>query len=758
MPSPSTHRGSSFAGDYAPGTELIGRYRVVALLGEGGMGQVYLADDLVLGESVAIKFLPEHLAERDGALERFRAEVRHAREVTHPNVARVHDIGEVDGRHFLTMEFVDGEDLSSLIRRIGRLPREKASEIAQQVCAGLAEAHRKGVLHRDLKPANVMLDGEGHVRLTDFGLAVPMDAEDGTGGLAGTPQHMAPELLSGLPASVASEVYSLGLLIYELYTGRRALRGSSLDELRREHEEGGAGAPSSVQTDIDPEVDAVLTRCLARDPRGRPSSVREVAQALPGGDPLAAAIAAGQTPAPELVANAADAGGLGARTVVACLAVVIVGLAALIVKRDHTEIRPVRSTEMLAIQAEQVLEELGYRDLPRNEARGFDRNLSIEQELAEQPSSRAELADRPWPPRFRFWRRWSSGSLQPSEFHAPEEVGLSDPPQTLPGDAAVALDDEGGLLALTVVPDPGAAAGGGEEVDFAPLLDRAGLEPSSVSSLTPVRAPPVACQQVVAWKGEIGGVSVIAQAGAYGGRAVYFELVGAGEFDAPDGAPTFFAAMQLVIFLVGALFAWGHLRLDRADRRVAARVALLMGASYFLIEVFATRLGERSLLVQARDLVWARSGSHVILHAVHGWVLYLAIEPFVRRLWPTMLVGWMRLFSGRTRDPRVGREVLLGATIGVAMAALAPWSIPAGSGAPSLAFGLGSLLGTRALTVLSLYAIAGTLLQVLSFVTLLFLVRLVVRRDWIMAGLVSLLFAALSLGPDQANGGEGIGS
>lgn len=127
-----TRSESSFEGDFAPGQMLIGRYRVVALVGEGGMGQVYLADDLVLGQPVAVKFLPERVADRAGGLERFRAEVRHAREVTHPNVARVHDIGEVDGRHFLTMEFVDGEDLAGLIRRIGRLPSEKASQIAQE--------------------------------------------------------------------------------------------------------------------------------------------------------------------------------------------------------------------------------------------------------------------------------------------------------------------------------------------------------------------------------------------------------------------------------------------------------------------------------------------------------------------------------------------------------------------------------------------------------------------------------------------------
>ena len=202
---------SSFSGVWTPGQTLDDRYRIVALIGEGGMGEVYLADDLVLGEPVALKFLADRLSDDSSALERFREEVRLAREVTHPGVARVHDIGVAQGRTFLSMEFVDGEDLQSLLRRIGRLPTEKAIEIARQVCAALAAAHARGVLHRDLKPGNVMLDGEGRVRLTDFGLASL--AKAAPQGATGTLAYMAPEQLHGAPASVATEVFSLGLLL-----------------------------------------------------------------------------------------------------------------------------------------------------------------------------------------------------------------------------------------------------------------------------------------------------------------------------------------------------------------------------------------------------------------------------------------------------------------------------------------------------------------------------------------------------------------
>ena len=223
-----------------------------------------------------------------------------ARQVSHPNVCRVYDIGEVDGHTFLSMEYVDGEDLGSLLRRIGRFPEERALEIARQICAGLAAAHERGVLHRDLKPANVMLDGAGKVRITDFGLA----GATGETVRAGTPAYMAPEQLAGSEVTAQSDIYALGLVLYELFTGQRAHRG---EERRR----AGAQArgrrslpPSQIVRDLDPAIERAILRCLERDPADRPSSALAVAAALPGGDPLAAALAAGETPSPEMVAAA----------------------------------------------------------------------------------------------------------------------------------------------------------------------------------------------------------------------------------------------------------------------------------------------------------------------------------------------------------------------------------------------------------------------------------------------------------------------
>ena len=231
---------------FTPGDTLAGRYRIALQVGKGGMGDVYRAYDLELGQAVALKFLPTDLQSDPTRLERFRREVRIARQIGHPNVCRVYDIGQVDGRHFLSMEYIDGEDLASLLRRIGRLPGDKAVEIARELCAGLAAAHEKGVLHRDLKPANVMVDGRCKVRLTDFGIAAITGTIDASELRHGTPAFMAPEQWSGKEVSVQSDLYSLGLVLYELFTGQRAFQADTPQELMRLHHDTTPRNPSSL--------------------------------------------------------------------------------------------------------------------------------------------------------------------------------------------------------------------------------------------------------------------------------------------------------------------------------------------------------------------------------------------------------------------------------------------------------------------------------------------------------------------------------
>ena len=302
-------------GAFAAGIVIATRYRIVSLLGRGGMGEVYRADDLILGAPVALKFLPAHVADDPASAQALRDEVRLARLVSHPNVCRVHDIGAAEnGRPFLAMEYVDGEDLSRLLQRIGKLPKEKAFDIGRQVCSSLHAVHEQGLVHRDLKPANVMLDSRGRVRLTDFGLAA---ARDRKGSLAGTPSYMAPELFEGIRPSEASDVYALGLVIWELLTGRRlppAAKAAGPPDPRVD-----PAAPFAVPFgDLDEKTQRVLRLCLSPNPGDRPS-VLAVAAALSGGEALRAANATSAPPGP-LAKRMVVVAGLAAAALVAIIA------------------------------------------------------------------------------------------------------------------------------------------------------------------------------------------------------------------------------------------------------------------------------------------------------------------------------------------------------------------------------------------------------------------------------------------------------
>jgi tetratricopeptide (TPR) repeat protein len=267
---------------FAPGAVIAGRYRMIARIGQGGMGDVWRADDLVLDTPVALKMI---LAAGPDARDRLVNEVRLARQITHPAVCRVFDVGEADGLVFFTMELVRGEDLAALLRRVGRLPADRVIDIARQLCAGLAAAHAQSVLHRDLKPANVLIDGDGCVRITDFGIAITKANTSGHA-LTGTPAYMAPEQRApGMPVSERTDVYSLGLVLYELLVGHEAYkRWSTLDEPLR---------PTAIVTNVDPALERVVMQALAREPRDRWASVEDMAAALPRPvpSPLSAPIA-----------------------------------------------------------------------------------------------------------------------------------------------------------------------------------------------------------------------------------------------------------------------------------------------------------------------------------------------------------------------------------------------------------------------------------------------------------------------------------
>src|ERR1700728_109465 len=249
-------------GRFIPGTLLGGRYRIIGLLGRGGMGEVYRATDLALGQSVALKFLPEEATQNQRLLERFHGEVRVARQVSHPNVCRVYDIGEAEGMPFISMEYVDGEDLASLLLRIGRLPADKALETARKLCAGLAAAHERGIIHRDLKPQNIMMNKRGEVVIMDFGLAAIADQLSGAEARNGTPAYMAPEQLKGAEVTARSDIYALGLVLYELFTGKRPYDAKTARQLLEMQESVSMPSMTSSAADIDPMVEKAIRRCL----------------------------------------------------------------------------------------------------------------------------------------------------------------------------------------------------------------------------------------------------------------------------------------------------------------------------------------------------------------------------------------------------------------------------------------------------------------------------------------------------------------
>jgi tetratricopeptide (TPR) repeat protein len=254
---------------FAPGDVFAARYRMVARLGHGGMGDVWRADDLVLAMPVALKLL-QMTGPAGRAL--LLNEVRLARRVTHPGVCRVFDIGEEHGQVFLSMEFLEGEDLAALIRHVGRLPPEKVAEIGRQLCDALTAAHAQGILHRDLKPANVLIDANGSVHVTDFGIAVMRDGTAHNTGV-GTPGYMAPEqLVSGGAVTERTDIYALGLVLYELLVGRHAFdRIGPMGPIPR---------PSTVVAGVDRRLERAIMRALSPDAQDRPASAAEMAALL----------------------------------------------------------------------------------------------------------------------------------------------------------------------------------------------------------------------------------------------------------------------------------------------------------------------------------------------------------------------------------------------------------------------------------------------------------------------------------------------
>lgn len=758
QPSSSHAISSSIHGRFEPGARLGSRYRVVGLLGRGGMGEVYRADDLELNQSVALKFLPERFARSDADLARLRQEVRIARQIAHPNVCRTYDIAEADGQIFVVMEYVDGEDLASVLRRLGRPTTDKAVEIARQLCLGLGAAHESGVLHRDLKPANIMIDGRGRVRITDFGLAVTA-AESGDGaGVAGTPAYMAPEQLRTGAATPQSDIFSLGLVLYELFTGKRAVDMALPPDPARSGSDSSVRTPSSIVGEIDPAVERVILRCLERDPARRPQSAYAVYGALPGGDPLAAAVAAGETPSPELVANAGVEGSV--RPLWAAMAVIFV-VAGFVL--TTWMIRPTYEgfglpPRTLSARADEIVSEVTGRAPPRYTSDGFRYSQTPPDSAAARASGGAKVPARA--PAKQYWRRWSPRELVPTDLHGAKAL-LGDPPQAVPGSATVVLDMAGRMVALSVVPEERSdTTEGSRTLDWGMVLRAARpgtAPPTTVPAQVPRDFVPYA-DSAAAWQlapdTTLAAASLrgrLVRVDTFAGRNALGSLAIDTRDRQPGGTDWFWLVAILVVPLVGSvLLARENIKAGRTDRRGAFLVGAWVFVAYMLEHIFATHVGELGLFRVVNTLLDAQPIGHALLHAVTMAVFYLAIEPYVRRLWPSALVSWARLVARRPRDPIIGRDVLAGAVAGTAVVLLGTLqelvtrSLGLTDTAPMIPGpALDAMANVSSVLAILCYAMAISLLLATSVYMLLVLLRFLLRSNRAAATGV-VLIAALS--------------
>jgi predicted ATPase len=266
------------ATDLKKGALFAGRYEILEELGKGGMGRVYRVLDREIGETVALKVLNPDIAADRRTIERFRNELKLARKITHRNVCRMHDINKEKNTYFITMEFVAGEDLKSLLRRKGRLAEEEALSLAGQVCAGLIEAHRLGVTHRDLKPQNIMIDEEGKARIMDFGIARSQETRGVTeeGLIVGTPDYMSPEQIEGAEVETRSDIYSLGVVLYEMVTGRVPFEGKTALSIAFKHKTETPPDPRKLNCRLSGDFSSVILKCLEKEKDKRYQTTEEL--------------------------------------------------------------------------------------------------------------------------------------------------------------------------------------------------------------------------------------------------------------------------------------------------------------------------------------------------------------------------------------------------------------------------------------------------------------------------------------------------
>lgn len=710
----------------APGTIIGDRFQIVRYLGRGGAGEVYRARDLKLGDYVALKTVSE-LAQRDILIQ----EVKQARKVTHPNVCRVHDFVETPESAFLSMEYVEGEDLQQLISRVGKLDNDVVARLFQDICLGLAAAHRTGLIHRDLKPSNILINEAGSALVSDFGIAVDFGFnEQGVLG-PGTPAYMAPEQALKQEVSVRSDIYSLGLILYAMLTGETLLPEDSVG-VRRFHLEQDALQKLNGQN-LDDEWARILTLCLAKAPMSRPGAVENIIAELPGAtDPLASALLAKRTPSPILVMASGGSPGLSRRSVVVWSSVAMVALVGRLALDGSMHILtlrpwPLTEAELLG-RAVESLDALA----PGSSTNYWRSTILLDTSTLESFEPDGAEAALSWVrdgvPSYAYFRTsFSKAPIGPN--------GLS-----RGGVSTVDLSPEGHLIRFKKTYDE-------SEESSAPIKDV--VSEGEIFSLTGLNmegfersvGEEVAGQPVSAesqsWR-SIGSDSPVVSVSIRReeGRVNSFS-VAANEVDEPlqPNPFVFGEEVNAVIVLLATPIAFFNQIRGRTDLRGAGTLMVTLGILALMLGVFE----EFQHWASDRSLSFIVLLENLSVRLFGSLILFLACEPFIRRRWPELLVTSTRLLHGRLLDPRVGRDVFVGIVFClicyfvVAVSAwLDAWSLdlPIVSGPlePGSLFDLSSLsgLGRSAMTRILFPGV-----WTAQWVFLLALVYAMTRRKWV---------------------------
>ncbi|HSE26494.1 MAG TPA: protein kinase, partial [Pyrinomonadaceae bacterium] len=616
----------------------------------------------------------------------------------------------------------------------------------------------------------------------------------------------APEQLEGKNVTIRSDIYSLGLVLYEVFTGKKAFDAPTIGQLldlRRSDTT--PTTPSSLVQNIDPLVERVILRCLEKDPDRRPASALQVAASLPGGDPLAAALAAGETPSPEMVAATPKEGVLRPSVALALLASIIIGFVLIIWlsgKVDlHRRVPFEKSSEALRERASAIVNRLGYTDPPADRAYGFNTSNDYFRYVLDHDSSptRWNQLSTGRPAALYFWYRQSPRYLAPVN---PNYVRATpdDPPLIVSGMVNVSLDTLGRLIKFEAVPpqvdqaevpsptsnvqSPVSTPSGSEGVTQVPtqvpsptstlqgkkfaippnwalLFEEAGLDLASFTQTEPKWLPLTNSDNRAAWEGNLPSqtqIPIRVEAASYHGKPVYFHIVGAWtrpermqEFQLRPGQKVigvFVIVLILSFMIVGVLLARKNLRDGRGDRKGAMRLAIFSFSALMINWVFLAHhfpgFDEFSLLIPAV--------MSALFVATLLWFIYMSLEPYIRRWWPHRIVAWSRLLAGDFRDPLVGRDILIGSVFGVAiqvvlyLAYLAPggWGISP-TGDPTLS----TLLGLR--ESVGWFFDPGTIFLGLSYLFLLLLLYLLCRRKEWLSSLAAWLLPTVVFGLGARN-------